>query len=265
MPRLRLLKTAAEARMLEHLNHTAGLSAYRHGEVYEGIDVSKDLHESRLDLPEGLPPLTMTTTGGVSRPQTDTDNAILLYRALSGLKSTHATDRRLWAALCHTDYWSYTRWRFPISDDDKKAIQHIRTHWFVSGGGLGALRRNAVSRLWWAAQLTVAPWERDSGLSALSKPDRFYYTRVLLSSQEVYLGIMERDFGSNLRLRICLLDAFWRFRQAVSSADQLIRRACSRLNLILGYRHLPVLPVEEIANACDRVVQAAAAELSRGE
>ena len=73
-------------------------------------------------------------------------------------------------------------------------------HWFISGKGLAALRRNAVARLWWAAHLTCAPWESDPKLAPFKNADRYFYTKVLLRSQQVFQDTIERDFGRDPEL-----------------------------------------------------------------
>ena len=263
MPNLSILTTSAEAALLARLDSAAGIGIYRNADQFEDFRPS-DLHETRVELPEGLPDLSMDIDLVHLRARSDAGNAERLFRSLSHLKPVYATDRRLWAAMCHGQYWRYTRWRFPGIPDGDRAQTFIRSHWFVAGGGLGGLRRNAVARLWWAAYLTVAPWERDPALEFLSHPDRFHYTKILLSSQQVYQDVIERDFGSSLHLRICLLDAFGRHRDAVSSADTLISRTCARLNLQLEYRHLLTLPPREMHTHCLDQVRLIAEQLGTG-
>ena len=74
-------------------------------------------------------------------------------------------------------------------------------YWFEKpGGGLGALRRNAISRLCWTALLTVPRWESDSSLLHLASTDRYKYTRMLLSKAWSYKEVLEWEYGSDSRI-----------------------------------------------------------------
>ena len=133
----------------------------------------------------------------------EAENAIALFEYLGELTSTQAADMRLWSTLAHTTFWEYSLSRW---DRNEKTDRYVLEHWFDSQkGGLAALRRNAISRLWWAAYLTVAPWEKDRELEVYKCSDRFVFTKILLSQQQIYSDVMERLFGSNLRLRTCWL------------------------------------------------------------
>lgn len=79
------------------------------------------------------------------------------------------------------------------------------------------------------------------------------------------MDIMERQFGSSNRLRICLLDALDKYREAVGSLDALSRNVAKRLTLLLGYRHLLTRPAKEIHKTCLDLVSAAAKEVSSGD
>ncbi len=256
--RLQILTADAIVRLRAELVSPARVKEYRSAESCAFV-ATDDLLASPVDIPDTLPFVNMPT--GQDAPRTDAENAQLVFQYLSGLKPIYAADGRLWAALTHGRFWAYTRWRYPRIPTTGDASGYIRSHWFVVGTGLASLRRNAVARLWWAAWLTVAPWDRDPELSPFKNADRFHYTKVMLSSQQVYQDVMERDFGSNTRVRICFLDAFDRYRARVSAPDRLMKRAVTRLNLLLEYRHLVTLPAAEVHKECMNVVAAAAESL----
>lgn len=82
----------------------------------------------------------------------DIVNCELMFSALSDTTPFMARDERLWTYLTHTCLLDYSRLRWPIPDEDEKAVKHIRTHFFANGTR-GIERDNAASRLWWIAYI----------------------------------------------------------------------------------------------------------------
>lgn len=76
-----------------------------------------------------------------------------MFSALPEMTPYLARDDRFWIYLTHVDLLAYSRKRWPIPDDDEKAVSHIRTHFFVNGVR-GIERDNAASRIWWIAQIS---------------------------------------------------------------------------------------------------------------
>jgi hypothetical protein len=79
-------------------------------------------------------------------------NAITVFKALNSLLPYDARDERLWVYLTHTLLLDFSRKRWPIPDDDEKAISHIKNHFFAKEKR-DVERDNAVSRSWWIAYL----------------------------------------------------------------------------------------------------------------
>jgi len=76
-----------------------------------------------------------------------------IFSGLPRISAYLARDQRLWVFFTHAILLQYTRTRWPIPQDTDKAIAHIKTHFFASGGARGIERNNAVSRLWWMAKI----------------------------------------------------------------------------------------------------------------
>lgn len=190
----------------------------------------------------------------VNKKKTDNeaDNAIALYLYIGELNSTQAADMRLWTTLAHREFWKYSLCRW---NSDSKTDKYVLTHWFDSRkGGLAALRRNAISRLWWAASLTVAPWEKDVELSVYKVSDRFVFTKILLSQQQIFQDVMERLFGSNLRLRICWLRALSLSVPKVSKKDDLSKLIAKNLSIIIKTKQLETLTVLELEKVFSKLI-----------
>ena len=130
-----------------------------------------------------------------------------------------------------------------IKDDASKtkAINFILEHWFVSGNDLKGLRRHAIARLWWAAHLTYAPWESDPEYFLdLKNKDPYFYTRVLLSTQDIYQQVLERGMGRSSRILISVLDYLARNKKCAQSREK-IRNLMKELNLAYGTKKIIAL------------------------
>jgi len=143
----RLLKATKHKELLGQIGEN--LDFYRTGNFdflkFDGenyIETKHELDESKL--------ATMDCTKDDDR---EVENCIIIYEAMGNLSHYLARDERLWVYLTHTELLEYSRKRWPIPEDDEKAIKHIRNHFFVVGGGRGFERDNAASRLWWMASL----------------------------------------------------------------------------------------------------------------
>jgi hypothetical protein len=184
----------------------------------------------------------------------DLENAIALHSYLKNLDETQASDPRLWAYLSHVEFRKYTlaRWGIPGSyadlknDEKPKIINQIIEHWFVSGGNDRDLRRHSIARLWWAAHLTYAPWERDPDyFGDLKKKDPYYYTRVLLFTQDIYQSVLERAMGRSGRILISILDYLDQNKKFSKSREN-IRNLVKELNLAYGTKKIIALDRESL-------------------
>lgn len=202
-----------------------------------------------INLPDTEPALDVTA----HRTANDADNAVKIYNYLGPLSRTQAADSRLWATLTHTTFWDYCKKRWPV---DGNSAEYIYEHWFEKkGAGLGALRRNAISRLWWAAHLTLAPWEQNQELEVFRCSDRAKYTHILLSQAQIFMDILERSYGSNLRLRICLLDSLSKYLPLMSNKDDLSKEVSKTLNLVLKHRQIDAMHINDLRLLLDDLVK----------
>ncbi len=199
---------------------------------------SEDLLPSHID-PACPPPILNIAAGPkAERASTDTENAIALHGWLGRLPRTDARDNRFWTWMAHTLFADYTRQRWPLAVSDEKAASSIHDHWILRGQGRGALRRHALSRLWWAAELTYAPWETGSEYETLRCGDPYAFTRILLRNQNTFQQILERRFGGSQRILIAMLDTLRRFSGPVDDAVAWLGR---EVNLMCRYRDLSSL------------------------
>ncbi|MBQ6486834.1 hypothetical protein IJI89_00180 [Candidatus Saccharibacteria bacterium] len=173
----------------------------------------------------------------------ESENAIHLFEYLSQIDNTVASDPRLWAYLVHVTFCDYAmkRWGSVEKDELKKRVLNR----FFTDGDARTLRRQAISRLWWATKLTVAPWEDDPFFEPFRKDDRYYYTRVLMRDETTSSDLLERvQLASRPQLLILILDFLDnnpRFRKRV-----LWREFMKEIILTLGYRKIMALDLKAL-------------------
>lgn len=221
-----------------------------------------------IDLPaESTMPSMLTVSENIPElnPSVDSDveNAIKLFEYLA-LDKTQASDKRLWVYLSHVTFRTYTmeRWKLKQSEEElaisndakRKAISYISERWFLSGNAR-SLRRHSIARLWWAAYLTAAPWLKDPEyFGALENTDKYIYTKVLFSSQDIAQQILERRLGWSDKLLIAILE-YLRLHPEVAQNRDAERTLMKELNLVLGYRKLTVLSFEELMGIMEEAAQ----------
>jgi hypothetical protein len=239
------------------LDNEDQLNVYVSGEKFTE-SFEDDLLDTTIKLPDNAPDL-LVSKKSEKTSKYDAQNAILIYEYLIGLSRVQAADSRLWTTLTHTTFWSYCQGRWPVATSKNYVLEH----WFeLKGRGLGALRRNAISRLWWAAHLTVAPWEESTDLEVFKSSDRYKYTRIMLDQQQTFMDILEREYGSNLNMRICILDSLGRFHKKVSNKDGLTKSVAVKLTLLMKSRKLDALSIKELLQVIDELVETVAKKLN---
>ncbi|WP_163999621.1 DUF6339 family protein [Pyxidicoccus caerfyrddinensis] len=242
MPRIYVLREDALKELENRVLIGEGITRYLQPGPFEFApgQLLEFPHEPAHDAPS----LTMGDSRR-ERASTDFENALKIYEWLGPLTETEARDPRLWAWLAHAPFADYTRSRWPIPTDAKKTRESIRDHWFVYHEGRASLRRHSIARLWWAVHLTRTPWENDDALSPLRNEDPYTYTRLLLGNQEVFFHTLEREFGSNRRILIAMLEVIYRLRSR-RKPTPLVKWLAKEVNLACRYRELDLLPIGEL-------------------
>lgn len=116
----------------------------------------------------------------------DINNAILLFESLKDLSPFQATNSNLWAYLTRVTYYDYMLKRWKIDKDDicEKSLTRIKERYFCRNSRRGLLR-NGIARLWWATYLSYDP----------NEDDHYIYTKILFSEEELFTGLLEREFS----------------------------------------------------------------------
>ena len=105
-------------------------------------------------------------------------------------------------------------------DDEDKAINNIHQHWLFKFSDRTAFTRNAISRLWWAAYLTYAPWEKEESLKVFQDSNPFKYTEIMTGLSQLWFDVTEREWGGSLIYRICFLETYNRIINSKDISDK---------------------------------------------
>lgn len=108
-------------------------------------------------------------------------NSLIVWRALSKLTPSLATESRIWTRLTHVEGLDYARARWIGNADDNSAVKAVETHFF---GETRTRYRddNAIGRLWWNAYI-----------ARLAMPDRQYDAlKLLLRKADIRSNVVER-------------------------------------------------------------------------
>lgn len=263
MPKLKIFSSVQIQSLKDNIKNN--LHIYRdHGIAFEVP--KEELLPTLLDVPEVLPELYMTNDA--RKTKDDAKNAEIIHEYLGNLSRTQASDTRLWITLTHINFMQYCKDRWPPKETNWES--YIETHWFMKkGGGRASLSRNAISRLWWGAFLTVAPWEKDEGLEFMRSSDRYWLTKVLFSQAQLVQDLFEREFGSNKRLMAIFLYSISLYSKEFAgkdaeliapNVDQLSIEASKRVLLMLKSRHIEMFAADELREAIGAITHDVASE-----
>ena len=176
----------------------------------------------------------------------EVENCLAVFDFLEGVAPYDARDERLWCYLTHSIFLDYTRLRWPIPDDDEKAISHIETHFFARTNRQ-IERDNAISRLWWMAHLCT----RVEGVPQKKALDAF------LLRSDVRANIIERPTVAQSKSVFSVI-----LRSLIASAAgkkalferTTFRKVMMELNSIGGFKLLDALPEQELVSIFDDLV-----------
>lgn len=131
-------------------------------------------------------------------PETDKQNARIIYSNLKELKPVQAVSTELWTYMTHIQFPQYmaSRWKIKDNENEKKLKEVIKQRFFAIRGSKGVIR-NGIARLWWAGY-----WGYDE-----NREDHFELVDIILDRQEIYEHISERSYNRNKNILIAALEA----------------------------------------------------------
>lgn len=163
--------------------------------------------------------------------KSDGQNSIHLHKAMTGIRPSEAADKRLWVSLTHDRFREYTYLRWVKNRTITEGT--IRKRFHFEGNGMETRMRNAISRLWWAAEMTY-----DSDNSE----DHYHLTRTLWSNQDLFAGLTERSLGIYPAIMRSILEIV---AQHPSMNEAARRRWLAAINAAGGVKSLPSLELDE--------------------
>lgn len=212
---------------------------------FEKADSPSEWLEARLEsspfeatrFPE-IPQFTLDMSSE-DPSKTDGINASIVYENLKFLSDSQATDERFWSALCLREYWPFVRYRWGF---DKKGVTEagINQHVFFGYNVRRSLTRNTMSRLWWAARLTMNPDPHE--------PDPYRLTRFACENADTIMHALERSTSNSRDINHAFLSAVLDARdvEGLTMNTNIIGELAKYLNLLGGVYVLDCLPQKAI-------------------
>lgn len=230
---IRYLKDGMVAQLRKSI--TENLDLYRAGN-FEFLDLDSSLtHDLPLDTHDSaLAKIKMPS----NMEDFEVENCLALHEYLAELSPYEARDERLWTYLTHTTLLEYTRARWPIPQEDDKAVAYISAHFFARTNRQ-IERDNAASRLWWMAHLCT----RVEGIAQKDALEAFLFR------SDVRANIIERPtvaqstnvFGVILKSLVKSASG-----QKALFERTTFRKVMMELNSIGGFKLLDALPEPEL-------------------
>lgn len=211
-------------------------------QLIEALRSPDQLPLVRVDEAVDLAPLEETvsdlTDSGVRESAMDALLVEPLHRCLRNLPESITADMRLWHWLTVVRFPSvvWLRWRGSIPADPEEGFsvgngrRPVPVVRFLGTASINGQGRNTFARLFFAAQRLIG-----------SAGDDYDMVRRLFSSQELHLGISDREYGLLPSVNRVLT------RELAHLPDQRVRSGVRRLNALGGSLCLDLLEEGELA------------------
>jgi len=221
-------------RLCAPLSESGLIEALRHPEKFSVVPVDQDVDLSGLDsLIRDL------ISRGAGDSAIDSELVEPLHRCLRPLPEEITIDMRLWHWFCVVRYPElvWRRWRgLPPADPEEgflKGQGHrpVPAGRFLGTPSINGQGRNTFARLFFAAERLIGAQGEDYDL-----------VRRLFSSQELHLGVSDREYGLLPPVNRVLT------RELADLPDLKVRAGVRRLNALGGSLCLDLLEEEEITD-----------------
>ena len=174
----------------------------------------------------------------------DFPNTIVLYSNMKSLTDTQATDERLWAGMCHCDFWKFLHERWRMSNKTTINRNNTESRYFCSKqqNKRRTMITNSLSKLWWVGRMTYDE----------NRKDPFELTKYLATDYSTKsLVIFSNNYISNPNITIGLFSALKNLENTGYSIKgkankEIYYEATKYLNVLGGTYILDYFTSEEI-------------------
>lgn len=179
----------------------------------------------------------------IGGPETDKENAKIVYEHLKELTPVQAVSSELWTYMTHIQFANYmaNRWKIKDNEDEKKFKEVIKQRFFAIRGSKGVIR-NGIARLWWAGY-----WGYDE-----NREDPYELVEVILNKQEIYEHISERSYNRNRNILIASLEAI---KENNLYDRDTVRALYGKINSYGSDKHLDALDMKEARNMVKELLE----------
>lgn len=183
----------------------------------------------------------------VSLGKVDFENCKILYKNLSFLSESNASDERLWAGLCNSVFYGYLRqrWEYDIKRPKipNTSISNIKSRFFFSGGTRSGIYRNSLAKYWWVGRHTYDPTK----INEYEKLDIIGWNDISTKINEIFYN---NNFSSNKNILNGIIGAIKDLKEDnINLSSKIhIRPALKMLNAVGGNTVLDCLSKEDIKN-----------------
>jgi len=195
-----------------------------------------------IEYKQEFPDFKLTFNANGDFGKIDVNNTITLYSAMRSLTDTQATDERLWAGMCHSDFWSFLKERWQINSYHELKDTNTMTRYFFAHNKKRSLVTNSLAKLWWIGRLTYDE----------SRADPFELTKYLSTDYSTKsLVIFSNNYISNSTVAIGLFSALKRleddgYKIKGKTSRETYYEATKYLNVLGGTYILDYFTSEEI-------------------
>ena len=212
----------------------------------DGSWVEKQFQENPYNFFMEIPEFQLANLySGMEKGKIDLKNCKVIYKNLSFLSPSQASDERFWAALTHKTFYNYMRerWGYAIGTtipSQKDGVSEIKNRFFFTNNGKSGYFRNTFAKCWWIGKLLYDPNKNNFEMldtigtnNFNSKVTEIFYNYTFSSHPTILNGIVECFEYFNSR------------NKKINVRNQL-RPTLQKLNAIGGGMILDCLSSEEI-------------------
>ncbi len=165
--------------------------------------------------------------------------AIQVFEGLKELTPYQATNFSMWTLLSHKDLYSFVTKRWKIEDDTfNSAVQTKIKDRYICGKSRRGLLRHSIARLWWGVYLSFDE----------NRKDKYELTKLLFSDEDLYIGLLEREFSMCKPVVLGVLKYFFEYQKVNNTLPSRENRRLlfKQLNFIGASTMLDVLSESDI-------------------